>query len=172
MVWQASQVLVAATWPDPVDRVSVIVFLVAIVLLPIVGYWLTVLDVRAYLRALRGALIRIGTGGDGMSCRNGSATKRLPACEHWASAGLVRKTISNGPIDGWPRRCTRIVAEMYDVFSNCKYIWNRPIISSASNQDPRGLLVHPRRSDRRSYTSRFPQRPSLAPPFEQCGRRF
>ena len=38
-----------------------LVFLAATLLLPILGYWLTVLDIRAYLRALRGALVRLGT---------------------------------------------------------------------------------------------------------------
>jgi len=48
-----------APWPDRVDILGLILFLLAIVVLPLCGYWLTVLDVRAYLRALRGVLVRV-----------------------------------------------------------------------------------------------------------------
>ena len=49
----------AAGWPDPVDRLTILCFVAGVVLLPIIGYWLTVLDIRAYLRALKGVLMRI-----------------------------------------------------------------------------------------------------------------
>jgi hypothetical protein len=51
--------LLAKTWPDYADLLGIAGFLAAVVLLPIAGYWLTILDIRAYLRALRGALVRI-----------------------------------------------------------------------------------------------------------------
>ena len=62
MVVQAVALLFAAGWPDPVDRISMGLFLLFVIGMPLIGYWLTVLDVRAYLRALRGALVRL-TGG-------------------------------------------------------------------------------------------------------------
>ena len=46
-------------WPDSVDRIAIAIFVLAIFLIPLVCYWLTVLDIRAYMRALRGALVRI-----------------------------------------------------------------------------------------------------------------
>ena len=46
-------------WPDTTDRIAIGLLLAAVTLLPLIGYWLTVLDVRAYLRALRGVLVRI-----------------------------------------------------------------------------------------------------------------
>lgn len=49
----------SSDWPDSVDRIAIVIFLLAIFLIPLLGYWLTVLDIRAYLRALRGALVRI-----------------------------------------------------------------------------------------------------------------
>ncbi len=52
-------VFAQAAWPDPVDRIGLVLFVLAIIFLPLIGYWLTVLDIRAYLRALRGMLVRI-----------------------------------------------------------------------------------------------------------------
>lgn len=46
-------------WPDAVDRSALLLFLLATVLLPLVGYWLTALDVRRWMRALRGVLVRV-----------------------------------------------------------------------------------------------------------------
>ncbi len=46
-------------WPDAVDRGAVLLFLALIVLMPLVGYWLTILDVRRWMRALRGVLVRV-----------------------------------------------------------------------------------------------------------------
>lgn len=48
-----------ANWPSTIDLVAIIFFLLFVILLPLVGYWLTALDIRAYLRALRGMLVRI-----------------------------------------------------------------------------------------------------------------
>jgi hypothetical protein len=48
-------------WPDRVDQLGLLLFILAVTLLPIGGYWLTVLDVRSYLRALRGMLVRVVT---------------------------------------------------------------------------------------------------------------
>jgi hypothetical protein len=53
--------LAAGDWPDSVDGVGIVIFLAVIVGLPLIGYVLTVLDIRAYLRALRGALVLIVT---------------------------------------------------------------------------------------------------------------
>ncbi len=47
------------TWPDAVDLFAIGLFLLAVILLPLAGYWLTVLDIRAYMQALRGVLVRI-----------------------------------------------------------------------------------------------------------------
>ena len=48
-----------APWPDSVDRVALLLFLSAVILLPLIGYWLTALDIRRWLRALRGMLVRM-----------------------------------------------------------------------------------------------------------------
>lgn len=44
-------------WPDQIDQAAIGVFLLATVLVPLIGYWLMMVDIRAYLRALRGALV-------------------------------------------------------------------------------------------------------------------
>jgi len=60
---RAGQCLLAdIAWPNAIDRVGIAIFAAAIIVLPLLGYWLTALDIRAYLRALRGALVRV-TGG-------------------------------------------------------------------------------------------------------------
>ncbi len=46
-------------WPDAVDRSAVLLFLAAVVLVPLFGYWLTILDLRRWRRALRGVLVRV-----------------------------------------------------------------------------------------------------------------
>ena len=46
-------------WPDVVDRSVIVLFLVGVILLPAIGYWCMVIDIRAYLRALRGAMIKV-----------------------------------------------------------------------------------------------------------------
>ena len=45
------------SWPDQVDSAAIAVFLLLVFGIPIVGYVLMVADIRAYLRALRGALV-------------------------------------------------------------------------------------------------------------------
>lgn len=47
----------AKDWPDGVDSIALAIFLCIVVLLPAIGYWFMIIDVRAYLRALRGALV-------------------------------------------------------------------------------------------------------------------
>ena len=49
-------------WPNTVDAVVTIAFLAAVVLLPAAGYVFMVLDLRAYLRALRRGLAVISRG--------------------------------------------------------------------------------------------------------------
>ena len=49
----------AADWPTPLDITAMAVFVAIVLLVPVLGFWLTALDIRAYLRALRGALVRI-----------------------------------------------------------------------------------------------------------------
>jgi hypothetical protein len=49
-------------WPNAVDAVVTIAFLAAVVLVPAAGYVFMVLDVRAYLWALRRGLSVIGRG--------------------------------------------------------------------------------------------------------------
>lgn len=46
-------------WPDLVDRTAIMLFILWVVVLPALGYWCLVADIRAYLRALRGALIKV-----------------------------------------------------------------------------------------------------------------
>ena len=42
---------------DALDKSAIAVYLCLVVALPLLGYWFMVIDIRAYLRALRGALI-------------------------------------------------------------------------------------------------------------------
>ena len=51
-------------WPDSVDRAATLMFLVLAVGLPVIGYALFALDVRAYLRSLRRQLVRLSGGGN------------------------------------------------------------------------------------------------------------
>jgi hypothetical protein len=44
-------------WPDQVDSFAIVGFIALWIGLPILGYWLMVADLRAYLRALKGALV-------------------------------------------------------------------------------------------------------------------
>lgn len=64
-------------WPDAVDLFAIGLFLAALILLPLTGYWLTVLDIRAYMRALRGVLIRISSP---VSSRPSWLDKGTPPC--------------------------------------------------------------------------------------------
>ncbi len=58
-VFVISPLLARADWPDEIDSMAVFVFLTLVVAGPLLGYWLLVVDIRAYMRALRGALIRV-----------------------------------------------------------------------------------------------------------------
>ena len=42
---------------DALDGIAVITYLLLIIGLPLIGYWLMIVDIRAYLRALKGALV-------------------------------------------------------------------------------------------------------------------
>lgn len=42
---------------DVIDRTAILLYLVLVIGLPLIGYWFMVIDVRAYLRALKGALM-------------------------------------------------------------------------------------------------------------------
>ena len=46
------------TWPDAFDLIWTITLLLLAVAAPILGYVLVAIDIRAYIRALRGALVR------------------------------------------------------------------------------------------------------------------
>ncbi len=51
--------LAHANWPDTIDFWAMAVFFGLVVVAPILGYWFMVADIRAYLRALRGALVLV-----------------------------------------------------------------------------------------------------------------
>jgi hypothetical protein len=46
-------------WPDQIDITAIGIFIAVVIGLPLLGHWLMILDIRAYMRALRGALVRI-----------------------------------------------------------------------------------------------------------------
>ena len=50
--------ILARSWPDAIDGFAILCAL-AIACIPIVGYILMVVDIRAWMRALRGALVRV-----------------------------------------------------------------------------------------------------------------
>ena len=47
------------TWPDTLDVGLIALFLTVCLLLPLAGHYFMVVDFRAYLRALRGVLVRL-----------------------------------------------------------------------------------------------------------------
>ncbi|MDG2382713.1 MAG: DnaJ domain-containing protein [Pirellulaceae bacterium] len=49
----------AAKWPTSLDIAAIVVFVAIVVLMPLIGFWLTSLDILAYLRALKGVLVKI-----------------------------------------------------------------------------------------------------------------
>ena len=51
--------IAARFWPDAIDWSAILVYFGLLVVVPSVGYWLMVADVRAYWRALRGVLVRV-----------------------------------------------------------------------------------------------------------------
>ena len=52
--------LIAKTWPDQIDAVVTVGYLLLVFSLPALGYLAVVLDIRAYLRSLRRKLIVVG----------------------------------------------------------------------------------------------------------------
>ena len=57
-------------WPDALDTTFIWCYLGLLLVLVVLGYAMMVLDIRAYLRALRGALVRV--------------IYYLPGIPHWA----------------------------------------------------------------------------------------
>ena len=55
----ASLLIARTSWPDRIDTTAIVVFLLVVVVLPLLGHYFMVIDIRAYLRALRGALIKV-----------------------------------------------------------------------------------------------------------------
>ena len=51
--------LISASSPDAFDLTLIVIYLAVVLGAPLLGYWFMVIDIRAYLRALRGALIVI-----------------------------------------------------------------------------------------------------------------
>lgn len=47
------------TWPDVYDLGAIAVFLSLCLMLPLLGHYFMVIDFRAYLRALRGVLVKL-----------------------------------------------------------------------------------------------------------------
>ena len=47
------------SWPDGIDSTALLIFVGVAFGLPLFGYWLMVIDIRAYLRSLRRALVVI-----------------------------------------------------------------------------------------------------------------
>ena len=48
-----------ANWPDLLDTTTIVVFLAASLGMPFLGYYFMVVDIRAYLRSLRRAMVRV-----------------------------------------------------------------------------------------------------------------
>ena len=44
---------------DLVDLTAIAAVCLASVVIPVVGYWLTIIDIRAYLRAIKGVLVKV-----------------------------------------------------------------------------------------------------------------
>ena len=62
--------LVAQVQPDTLDVLSMVLYFAMVIGLPLLGYWLMVIDIRAYLRSLRRALMVV--------------TNHLPELPAWA----------------------------------------------------------------------------------------
>ena len=74
-----ARLLFAANSHDAFDLTLIAVYLMVVLGAPLLGYWFMVIDIRAYLRALRGALIVI--------------RDHLPAIPEWAkkhTPGCIR----------------------------------------------------------------------------------
>jgi hypothetical protein len=48
---------IGRNWPDVIDWAIIGLFVLIVLGLPLLGHWLAILDLRAYLRALRGMLV-------------------------------------------------------------------------------------------------------------------
>ena len=70
--WLTSSALLArrADWPDGIDSFALVLFFALVFLLPLLGYWFMVVDIRTYLRAMRGMLVVVH--------------RRLRGTPHWA----------------------------------------------------------------------------------------
>lgn len=71
--------LLIANSRDLIDVSAIVVYLVLVLGAPLIGYWLMVLDIRAYLRALKGALMVV--------------KNHLPSIPEWAkqhTPGCIR----------------------------------------------------------------------------------
>lgn len=53
-------------WPDGLDAAVTVVFVAVVISLPALGYFFLICDVRAYLRALRRALVAVSHGWGGI----------------------------------------------------------------------------------------------------------
>ena len=60
----------AGEWPDAIDLAIIVFSLIIVLGLPVLGHWLAILDLRAYLRSLKGMLVK--------------ATHVFPSMPSWA----------------------------------------------------------------------------------------
>ena len=44
---------------DAVELSTIALYVGGIILLPLIGYWLTIVDIRAYMRAIKGVLVKV-----------------------------------------------------------------------------------------------------------------
>ena len=44
---------------DAVELSTIALYVGGIILLPLMGYWLTIVDIRAYMRAIKGVLVKV-----------------------------------------------------------------------------------------------------------------
>ncbi len=58
--------LAASDWPGSLDFTVTMVYIVIVVALPIMGYVFMVLDIRRYMRRIRGLLIQVSSYADGV----------------------------------------------------------------------------------------------------------
>ncbi len=56
---RSTVMLLAHQWPDAIDYSAMLGYIILLVLVPLLGYVCMVIDVRAYLRAMRGVLVRV-----------------------------------------------------------------------------------------------------------------
>lgn len=51
--------LIGAETFDVVELSTIALYVGGIILLPLIGYWLTIVDIRAYMRAIKGVLVKV-----------------------------------------------------------------------------------------------------------------